>query len=94
MLKTLEVTANLMLTCLHASPGGIAMRIRLTSHILHRTWFMDVAEAFDASTQVIKGKVAAFLRTQYSRIPDLEMALLDKEGKVIKVVFKRDAKST
>lgn len=65
------------------------MRIRLTSHTLHRTWFFDVAEALDASTQMIKGKVAAFLRTQYSRIPDLEMALIDASGKVVKVVYKR-----
>ncbi len=65
------------------------MRIRLTSHILHRTWFFEVAEALDASTQAIKGKVAAFLRTQYSRIPDLEMALIDATGRVVKVVYKR-----
>lgn len=65
------------------------MRIRLTSHVLHRTWFMDVEDTLDASTQIIKGKVAAFLRTQYSRIPDLEMALLDAAGNVVKVVFKR-----
>lgn len=65
------------------------MRIRLTSHTLHRTWYFDVAEAIDASTQIIKGKAAAFLRTQYSRIPDLEMALLDASGRVLKVVYKR-----
>lgn len=67
------------------------MRIRLTSHTLRRTWFFDLAEAVDASTQLIKGKVAAFLRTQYSRIPDLEMALLDADGKVVKVVYRREA---
>ena len=69
------------------------MRIRLTSHTLHRTWFFDLADTVDASTQFIKGKVAGFLRTQYSRIPDLEMALLDAEGHVIKVVYKREPRT-
>jgi hypothetical protein len=69
------------------------MRIRITSHILHRTWFLDLAEALDSSTQLIKGKVAGFLRTQYSRIPDLEMALLDAEGHVVKIVYRREPKS-
>lgn len=77
----------------HDFRGEILMRIRLTSHILHRTWFLELADTVDSSTQFIKGKVAGFLRTQYSRIPDLEMALLDSRGKVIKVVFKRDPKT-
>lgn len=73
--------------------GGSPIRIRLTSHVLHRTWFFDLAEALDASTQLIKGKVAAFLRTQYSRIPDLEMALLDADGKVVKIVYRREPRT-
>ncbi|NUN50070.1 MAG: hypothetical protein HUU15_14675 [Candidatus Brocadiae bacterium] len=65
------------------------MRIRLLSRVLKRAWYMNVEDVVDASTAIIKGKVAAFLRTQYSRIPDLEMSLLDDQGRVLKVLHRR-----
>ena len=66
------------------------MRIRLKSEILRRIWYIDLKDQVDSSTVAIKGKVAAFLREQYARIPDLQMAILDAAGNVLKVVFKRE----
>jgi len=68
------------------------MRVRLKSEILRRIWYIDLGDAVDSSTMFIKGKVAAFLRSQYARIPDLEMTLVDAAGHVIKTVFRREPK--
>jgi hypothetical protein len=69
------------------------MTIRLTSRTLKRIWTIDVGDIIDESTWFIKGKVAAFLRSQYARIPDLEMTLLDADGRIRKVVHRKDGTS-
>jgi hypothetical protein len=66
------------------------MRIRLKSAALRRIWYLDAGDMIDTGSMFIKGKVAAFLPSQYARIPDLEMALVDPAGRVIKTVMKRD----
>ncbi|MBI2923737.1 MAG: hypothetical protein HYY18_21985 [Planctomycetes bacterium] len=68
------------------------MRIRLKSESLRRIWWFDVGDVLDESTMFIKGKVAAFLRSQYARVPDLEMCLVNAAGVVVKTVIKREPK--